>query len=471
MGRRIVLRSVRLAQCIFLIAIVVAFQNCSSPVAFGTAPVSVTSASLRSTKAVFAARGINCMACHGAAAANILTDFGYGSGNFGIPTFFPGTNAQRTAYNDVDDGGIGGWQSFVVNGSVMVPKIAITGAQAQSLFGVSSISLPDVLNLTTASESGGVSMAAGVTPAAGQAAIVGVTSLTIAYPTAAEILALLPLSMQNGGLAISTVTVTNQPTPQVSGLAADPTNKFITNTGTVQCYGDVAINGPLFLNNLNLQTNASGCRLYVTQTVFIQGPVTYVGGITGENLQITSARAVMMGFSAVRMGYSTSPSSPSTNRTNNSVLTTAGGPWPRFLPSNDSEYNPSLAPINGVQPTEFFDSLVSDAVLIGSQLLDAGDPAALATAAQTVSEPSNAANGNDGGSRVSINYSGLLLNAPHVHSRYAGAFQGAIIADVAMMARNPTTTDTIGQFEYDPIFDTLPTILPALTTNILVVVP
>ena len=76
------------------------------------------------------------------------------------------------------------------------------------------------------------------------------------------------------------------------------------------------------------------------------------------------------------------------------------------------------------------------------------------------------ANAGVGGPRVAINYTGLLLNAPHVHSRYGGTFQGVIIGDVVMLARNPSQLQ-LEQFSYDPVFDKVQTVLPALTTQIL----
>jgi hypothetical protein len=54
-----------------------------------------------------------------------------------------------------------------------------------------------------------------------------------------------------------------------------------------------------------------------------------------------------------------------------------------------------------------------------------------------------------------------------VHSRYAGSFKGAIIADVAMLARNPTNEQKISQFSFDPILSDVKLVFPALKTTIL----
>lgn len=458
------------------------------------------SGAVKSTRPVLAVRGMNCIACHGAIGANVVTDFGYDAndpsyGNFMAGNlFFPDTSvakgsyngsATRTAFNDVDDGnGIGGWQSLTVtNGSIHVPKITIPAAIAQPTFTLNSdTTFAQVLQWLNPPGSNNVSMVAGVTPPAGQPTVIEDTAISIQYPSASEILGLLPSSAASQSLAAVAISITGQPTSQMTGIAPDPNGgQFVRNTtSTITCYGDVVVKGPLFLNNLTVTTDQNGCRLYVSQTVFIQGPITYTNTTNGSNLQITSARGIIMGMSAYRMSGSSS-NSPLRANGNNSQLSgndLVGGPWARFSTDLDVQYNPSGNNVNGVDSTTFFDNLVTDANAIGSALLlDAADPAyvKLFPASQTATEPSNSANGQTsknmnccGGTRVSINYTGLLLNAPHIHSRYAGTFQGVIIADVAMLARNPSSTQ-LEQFIYDPVFDSIPatSILPALTTQVL----
>jgi hypothetical protein len=142
------------------------------------------------------------------------------------------------------------------------------------------------------------------------------------------------------------------------------------------------------------------------------------------------------------------------------------------MASLDSQYNPGGQAINGVAPTQFFDNIVLDAISIGSGLMDAGDPAFVSNAGNVpgetlISEPSDSGNSNVGGTRVAINYNGLLLNAPHVHSRYYGNLTGVIIADVAFLARNPSANIFDEVFNYDPTFNSVQYVFPALTTTIL----
>jgi hypothetical protein len=485
------------------------FQNCS-PVAFQQSTVSsygspanpgTTTTTIQAIQPALAVRGTNCMACHGYSNSNVITDFGYGSPNFmavksggssSAPTFFNSNN--RTAFNNSGDGNNdggwvnnedgAGWSNFVVNGSVVVPKISFSAAQAATYFGVNnSTDLATILGTPGIVGSGAPSMIAGVTPGTvpvipgvtGEA-VIPVSQITITYPSQSEILGLAPsLSGVNVGTAL--YNVPNLSPSSESGLAATTTSSgsYVTNTGPVSCSGDVVVKGPLFLNNLVLQSNSAGCRLYVSQTVFIQGPISVSG--SGANLQITSPFAIVMGFSANRMGAlqgATATSGFGKLRQNGSTaVSTPGGPWPRFPTDEDVEYNPSGANINGLPSSNFFDSIVADALSIGPVLLDAGDPSYVSTlqSANIVTEPNTSDNAQDGGPRAKFNYNAVLLNAPHVHSRYFGNLTGVIIADVAFLARNPTAGVFDEMFVYDTTFNQVPVIFPALTTSILSVTP
>lgn len=435
---------------------------------------SATGLALQQTHPALAVRGLDCMSCHGQiSGANVVTDFGYGSSNFlTTASFFKGS---RTAFNSIQNDGndpsTWAWQSMEVDGgSIVVPNASLSSTIAKAMFGLDTATdLPTVLATPNIAGPGVPSMVVGVTPVAGQPAVIGVSSVKISYPTQAEILALAPQELQSKTLGASAVNVSGSSTSSLSGLQAS--GNYVTNSGTVQCYGDVVVKGVLFLNNLNLQTDGNGCRLYVSQTVFIQGPITYSGGSANSNLQITSSSAIIMGFSAIRLGAPDtgvklgSASSVRISGGGDNNLKTPGGPWARFSADLDSQYNPGTEPINGVAPQIFFDNIVADALLIGSALLDAGDPAAtknLVTGETLIQD-----GGITAGPLVAIDYTKLLLNAPHIHSRYAGNFSGVIIGDVAMLARNPTAASQVEAFSYDPVFDSVPQILPALKTNIL----
>jgi len=200
------------------------------------------------------------------------------------------------------------------------------------------------------------------------------------------------------------------------------------------------------------QTNNEGCRLYGTGSVQIQGPLVIQGPDLGKNnVQIASSRAILLGLSYLSMG-----GKPDGSRSEIDWADGSGG-LARFAGRLDSQYNPSGDPINGVPSTQFFTDLLSEARSLGSELRDAVE-------AVNLNEIPPGATVVSG--RLAINYSGLMLNAPHVHSRYFGDFEGAIIADVAFLARNPAG-QSLERFVYDTAFDSATAVLPAINRDLL----
>jgi hypothetical protein len=409
------------------------------------------------------------MACHGIFGSNVVTDFGWGSANFSpagvaTPTFFNPENAYGNNRN--------AWQLATISGgSIYVPTATVPASDLNPMIGVNqSMSIEAMLQLPNLNGSAAPAVsAANVTPPAGQPMIIQTSQMTITYPSESEILNLVPSALQADPVAFSTVTVPGVTNVQISGLSIDSSGLFVRNgSDPVICYGDVVIKGTLFLNNVDIQTDAYGCRLYVAGTVFIQGTINYLNNTAAnENLQISSSRGILMGFSTKQMGAA--PANSGKIRIVNAgdnIITNPGGNFARFAQVYDLEFDPSYGLVNGVAPATFFNQIVSDGLKIGAELLDAGDKAAIDNPPPGATV-TNAA--EDEGGRLSINYEGLLLNAPHIHSRYAGSFQGVVIGEVAMLARNPSTTTTIEQYSYDPIFNSAPAILPALSTDVLVV--
>jgi hypothetical protein len=82
----------------------------------------------------------------------------------------------------------------------------------------------------------------------------------------------------------------------------------------------------------------------------------------------------------------------------------------------------------------------------GTQLLDAQDPGS----------PGFDSSQN----RASIEFTGLLLNAPVVESRYLGLFKGTIVSEIALFGLGSF------YFDYDPVFNSAPA-LPLLPSDIL----
>lgn len=407
-----------------------------------------------------AVRGLNCLLCHANLASNVITDFGYGTPGFNptmnnpAPTFF----STQEAYNNQRNT----WQTAsITNGSVYIPKIQIPAAQADTMFGVAQdVTMKQIMEMPNLNGSP-ASMASVITPPAGQDAVIELSRIQISYPSQSEILALVPAAASSQSLYVGPAASPKaSASSAVSGLAISSNGSFVRNgSGPVTCYGDIVVKGTLFLKNLNLVTDNNGCRIYASETVFIQGPILYASGPSTPNLQITSPRGILMGLSLPRMGDSGLPSPvriASFLDNNLDPLDTKGGNFARFAQNSEAFYAPDADPVARAQ---FFDNLVLDGRKIGSELLDSYDSTLIGNPPPGSSVV---------GGRLSIQYKGLLLNAPHVHSRYDGSIQGVIVSDIAMFLLSSNTSNA--HFTYDPIFSQVP-ILPALTTQILVTEP
>ncbi len=427
-----------------------------------TPPPTETQLTLRTYKPALAVRGAQCMICHANVQANIVTNFGIGTSQFlsnsfnqsSIFTTYTQTGAtghhtSENAYTNQREA----WQSAIaIDGQVIIPKRVLTDAEVLLMTGVQqSMSLKSLMEHSTLTGSG--SMISKVTPPAGTSdAILEKDEVVISYPTESEILDLIPLVKRGDQLVIHAKDLDASRPTVISGLDKDLTLGAVKNTGAIVCRGDVVIKGPLLLKNAVVQTNKDGCRLYVTGSVHIQGPLVIQGPDVGKNnVQIASSRAILLGLSYLSMG-----GNPDGSRSEIEWADGSGG-LARFAGRLDSQYNPSGDPINGVPSTQFFTDLLSEARSLGSELRDAVE-------AVTVNEIPTGATVVSG--RLAINYSGLMLNAPHVHSRYFGDFEGAIIADVAFLARNPAG-QSLERFVYDTAFDSATAVLPAINRDLL----
>jgi hypothetical protein len=411
-------------------------------------PTPDTTEVIKKIKPSLAVSGLQCIMCHAKLESNIVTDFGYGTANFNwssnaSASFFSGDTVYGNAR--------GSWQSAQIRGSVYVPAVKFDPAEAASVFGGSNPPLSFKETLMNPSVGPyNTTMSIGIMPNAGMDAVNERKSILISYPTEGEIIGLTPAANRNDFLYVG---VTNNATSgsSVSGLAADSSGKFVRNSGTVSCKGDVVIKGPLFLKNLNISTDLSGCRLYVSGSVFLQGPITYTGAGAKPNLQIASARAIVMGFSAARLGATATSTGLPRHQSDADGMFNGkpGGPYIRLSRALDERYEPGVAPaMRGL----LADKIVMDSVSIGSELLDAADDSLVANppAGSTVEL-----------GRLSINYTGVVLNAPHIHSRYAGSVKGVMIADIAIFLLGASNNNN-AHFIYDPVFDDVPAILPAL---------
>ncbi len=411
------------------------------PVASGLASNAPTQVVLRTIKPVLAVRGMGCLMCHAQIQSNVITDFGAGDdvvfmggpqpvNNHRFFTDVSGDNVHSRWYTNLYNS----WQTATIKGSVYVPNVNVplntlsslqpvttpggtqipsplwpapypaTGIPLAALLTTPYVRPSDAWPLNNGTVPFNQPVSFGVTPP--QATIAAINSLsqvTIRAPLASEILSIATQPLQSSGFQAFD--------GRTAGL--NWKTNYIT-ASSLTCYGDVVINGPLFLNTLSVTTDNQGCRLYVTGSVFIQGLITFNGDETlypKQNLQISSSRAIVMGVG--------------TSELQNRLVTDNRGMWTR-----NGNWSDRAAEI------------LADQAAIGRVIIDATDPG------NPVVDPK-------------LNFSHLLLNAPIVESRYLGQLQGVLIAELAQFR--------LGQFNFifDPVFGDTP-ILPLLPTDILV---
>ncbi len=482
----------------------VTMQNCAdvklSRVADPVVAINVVPNLFGPLQPVLAVRNAGCIMCHAQIDGDLITDVGNGD------PFVMGTDALKFHENQAQTYGPFGskhflyegnaWNTASVMGNIYVPNLTITnqtliGAWTNPVAGNTSTGAPLTLQtfLTTpyvdsvyapgvASKVIPTSKSTDITVPGLRGNVLSRQAIWIDAPTSAEI-----LSLQNLDGAVQYQTklgvsiFKSSQADQLAGLnAVQSQNTFkliITNTDTVvTCTGDIIIDGTLFLNNLNLATDANGCRLYVTGSVFIQGPITYTNG-ANSNLQISSSRAIVMGMRAL-----------SSRLTQNFSPAMVGGM--RSAPTDDAEIAENAAIATD---RDSVDDLTNDAGpfqlmvdtqgnVIGIQDdYDIGTFSVVPGGPNPVPDPETCSINslplgtatcavdfvlsfpNAASYRKSINYTHLLLNAPKVYSRYTGSFQGVIIAEDALFAANHF------KFSKDPVL-LQTTLLPLMQNRI-----
>ena len=383
------------------------------------------------------------MLCHAQVQSSIITDFGYGDQRFFVgskPGTIYGESASEKDSKPFTLPWYGNYYGTFqladqINGTLVVPKVTITDAAfVGSLANWSSptITLAQLMDLDLGASYYGDPTRVGqgsisdtLTPPNGNPKVVEIDEIYIGAPTESEILGLthtLANSVSGweavgAGSSISGLAV-------ISGLQDGTGGSYVTHTDhTIDCKGDIVIKGSLFLNDVTINTDGNGCRFMVTHSIFAQGRIQFANTSSTENLQLASARAILMGFSLPTL----------TTRLNawypNAQPLTRG-------PGTNSEKNAAI--------------LAEAAVInsVGTALHDTNDAANCPGDRVTYTA-------YNGGSQTeltqcSIHFQRLLLNAPNVQSRYIGQFSGVTIAEIALFAPGALN------FEYDPVFDSVP---------------
>lgn len=191
----------------------------------------------------------------------------------------------------------------------------------------------------------------------------------------------------------------NATAPPIPGACAtEPPSPVKANA--IACFGDVIVQMPMRLTDAVFITDAGGCRLHATKSIFIQGTIKAITA-TGARapLQISSARAIIVGYSQNLLGVSNLGNrlGSGTGLINQNYASSTANPF--LTSANDAAGSASAA----------LDLVARDSYLAE---LGANDTSPYAA------------------SNRELDY--LVLNAPYVFSNYRGKFTGAIIAEVAL---------------------------------------
>jgi hypothetical protein len=437
----------------------------SSPTPSDVSPINVPlpnafSQIIEQYRPAVAVRDTSCIACHGIIQGSIFTDFGspdaWFLNGYGSPTAFG--NVHYTAID---------WQTFqAISGQVLIPEVNLPNSFVQpqiteTLAVGGTTSLEDYLTRTDIKSYWGgnswltffdmpapssYSYTANVDPVAGAAPVVPTPSLYIGAPTATQVLAVVPASTQPA------------PWVQVKGASSQGLNGFsivtglngisyVMTTSPINCSGeDVVVNGTLLISNGQFYAEQGGCRLYVTGSVFIEGPINYLSSGASpdptENIQISSATAIFMGVGLNGEAVNGSGQNYEPGKTPLHV---------RLFDDDRANYYFRQAP-NAATYSTYANGIYAEATNIGLPLLqDASVPGASPSALSAAKQR-----------RSAIDYEHILLNAPMIQSRYLGTVLGMVIGESA--------TFSLGEFStiFDPVFASVP-ILPGFPIQILCV--
>lgn len=424
---------------------------------------------IRNLKPALAVRGMGCLNCHANIQGNVVSDFGYGNSFYmeqENSKFSQGSKIfTQSFYSPFSMQSIEQLSGALIVPQAGVPQSLARSSNQQLTDFLSDSSMPNYFNQNNGTGSWYTYFNLGTAPstlsldqAVSHSLLTGAQNVYIGAPSVSQILAIAPNPM---AVAPWVQVSANEPGAgsSISGLttASGSSGSYITNSGTIQCSGlDVVINGTLLLNHATFLAESGGCKLYVTGSVFIEGPIQYDSSAAKEdpsqNLQISSATSIIMGVGLNGNAY--------TSGTPGQMNSQDKGPNPLHIRLIDDARNPLFRIAqNPSDYSNWANSVYAEANNVGANLIQDASiiPAILPSGVQT-------ATANSGQIRLSIQFQHLLLNAPVVHSRYLGALSGVIVSELADMA--------LGQFNfsYDSVFSNAQvSILPALGADIVCV--
>lgn len=400
---------------------ILAFQNCSksgfSVDDVGSNMTSATSNALDAAQGndvvlrlepALAIRGMGCLQCHAKLDSSIVTDFGYQGDGKGHNYYFnqsSGTTWWNSGGIYGDHGNNFNTMAIPSDKFVFVPKAAApahvtTASAATTLAGYIRSQFDKSADAGTKG-----------------ATVFEKSSIYIGAPTEADLVSAFALG------ASERMKYYRDPLGQNLAGFQDRGN-FFQNNSAVTCDGDVLLRGPVFLQNLQVNTS-SGCRIHVIGSVFMYGSVTFTNANPNRNVQITSTKAIAMGLGSVKPGATfCEPESNWAKYPTDASWAKASSLNSRFT---DIWTAPSFMLRQSADPKAFGNSVLAEAAIIEAAVGTLYDAACR-------------------GEGRSIGFERIVLNAPVVHSRYQGNVSGTIIAEYALMSLGEF------KFKFDPVF-------------------
>jgi hypothetical protein len=361
-----------------------------------------------------ALRASGCLTCHAKIASNYITDFGYGSSYFFAN---PASKNKVGIFNGhiygdfVAEPGKSSWLTAEFRKRIIVPDAPVDF----DLTKTAGNTLTDKSSYQEALKAGSVAeYLRALESKKDKPAPVIEKKVFIGAPNTATIEA--RFSIKSGD-HVDFKYIKNAPTsPEVKGIELSEDGKYYTNKGEIICDGDLFIRGMLLLNRPIVMTE-SGCRIYATESVFLQREITFKNSVNPDdrsNLQLVSAEAIFLGVGSGKRD--------TTEKTDPLAL--------RLLrtPARPSIFTRTTYG-NNISPEVFTQNLYDKTALVPLEDSSYHDD--------------------------TIGFSRLLLNAPVINSRYKGRFVGFVIAEYALFWPGKT------HFEFDPIFREVP-VLPVL---------
>lgn len=446
-------------------------------------------------KPVLAVRNPACIMCHAKIDGDLIVDFGYGE-----PFFFGQDNPTNHPQKQDTYGpfankhfihGANLWKTSAVSGNIYVPNATLThpeiiAAHNNPLSGntpKSQVSVVEFLknpftftdpfnaqNIIT-SRVIDYTQNPDLSVKGLRGDFVERRNIWIDAATEEEIRSLFYLpDSRFVAMQIGAVVYKGSPHHAVSGLAfrqSDQTRQwFVSHEDVLTCRGDLIIDGVVFFKNLKLKTDNNGCRIYSTGSVFIQGPIEYVGSGTHQNLQISSARAIIIGMKTV-----------TTRLTMEATTHMVGGLRRAWTDDQELAFNLKI-----IEDRNRVSGLTNDAgpfrVMYGPDkttviaVMDDPDVRQWVAAPGVPSFPPASECGHVGQTgkscylswavgynRKTVNYKHLLLNAPKVYGRYYGVLEGVVISEDPLFAVSKF------EFRHDPVMNEVP-LLPLVRDRV-----